>query len=118
MSTGRLFALLFGFVFLLIGIAGYMPQLVQGNLLFGLFQVDEMHNNVHILSGIIAILASLKGNLSRLYFKIFGIVYLIVTIMGFVYGEFLMMPLNMADNYLHLFLTLVFLFLGFIFKKF
>jgi len=56
-------ALIFGWVFLLIGIMGFIPALRMGGgegyegygYLLGLFAVDSLHNWVHILTGTAAL---------------------------------------------------------------
>jgi|SRR5215216_3249589 len=119
MSTGRILALLFGIVMVLVGIAGYVPQLIkQGNLLFGYFAVNPMHNNIHILTGVIAMLASMRGDLARYFFQIFGLVYAVVALIGFTYGHLFGMPLNMADNWLHVGIAALSLLLGFFYRRF
>lgn len=109
-------AWLFGIVFIVIGILGFVPALVSGGLLFGIFSVDAMHNTVHLLSGVLAILAALgAGSYARLYFKVFGVVYAIVTVIGFIQGDTILglMTVNMADNVLHLVIAAVALWAGF-----
>jgi hypothetical protein len=105
----------FGIILLAVGILGFIPGVVTTNyLLLGIFQVDAMHNVIHIVSGVIGIAsaASFKG--SKLYFKIFGIVYGIVTILGFIGGGMVLgMMMNMADNILHLAITAFSLYYGF-----
>lgn len=119
-SLLRVLSFLFGIAFIAAGILGFLPAFVSdGNLLLGIFEVDTMHNCVHLISGIIAILASTKVNLAKLYFQIFGIIYAIVTIVGFwragdIFG---IMHVNMADNFLHLVIAIIALFLGFILAR-
>jgi hypothetical protein len=117
----RIFAILFGIGFISAGVAGFFPLATPEGYLFGLFQVDFMHNLVHIVSGVIAIMAATSYRYSRLYFQIFGIIYGLVTIAGFIWqGDlgFMMMHMNMADNFLHLGITIVALYLGFFTKKY
>jgi hypothetical protein len=106
---------LLGIVLLLVGIAGFFT----GNMLF-VFQVDTIHNIVHILSGVVALAAVSSGeSYARLYLIIFGIVYALVTIVGFVNnGDILgLFAVNDADNYLHAAIALVSLGVGFGDKK-
>jgi hypothetical protein len=106
----------FGIVFIIIGILGFVPSLTSGGLLFGVFSVDVMHNIVHLASGILAILAVRSGaRYTLLYFKVFGIVYAIVTVLGFLEGDTILglMTINMADNVLHLVIAVVALWAGF-----
>ena len=63
-----------GVVLLLVGIAGFF---VDGTLI--IFQVDPIHNVVHILSGVVGLAAAGSGeSFSRLYLIVFGLVYALV----------------------------------------
>lgn len=85
---------------------------MNGNLLLGIFEVNDMHNEVHLLSGIVALLTSAKTNWSRLYFQVFGLVYAPVAILGFAMsGYIFMMRMNMADNFLHALIAIVALYI-------
>lgn len=114
-------ALVVGIVFVVIGIAGFIPGITVDSdgakKLLGLFQVNAVHNLVHILSGIVFLAVSGNGRWSRLAFQIFGVVYALVTIIGFVVGSggsvLGLFHVNTADNILHLLLTVAFLYLGF-----
>jgi hypothetical protein len=102
---------LFGIVFILIGIAGFF---VDGMLI--VFQVDTLHNVVHLLSGIVALAAVGAGeSYARLYLIVFGLVYALVTVVGFVNGGDILglFETNAADNYLHAAIALVTLGVGF-----
>lgn len=86
------------------------------NPILGLFEVNTLHNLVHLVSGVVALIAaSMSVSASRSYLVIFGIVYAIVTIAGFLnfapVNDLLM--INGADNWLHLLITVVFLVVGF-----
>jgi hypothetical protein len=113
-------AILFGAIFLLVGILGFFPALtpaVEGGErhLLGIFEVDTVHNIVHVLSGAAALIAGLtSARYSRLYFKIFGAVYALVTLVGMVSGSALgLFHVNAADNILHLVLAIALLAIGF-----
>ena len=113
-------AWVFGIVFIVIGILGFIPSLVPGGLLLGIFSVDAMHNVVHLVSGVLAIWAAWSSaSYSRLYFKVFGVVYAIVTIIGFIQGDTILglMMVNTADNVLHLVIAAVALWAGFGMKE-
>lgn len=104
-----------GIVLVLIGVAGFFTN---GMLL--VFQVDTIHNIVHILSGVIGIAAASSGeSYSRMYLIVFGIVYGIVTVIGFVNGGDILglFEVNDADNYLHAAIAVVSLGVGFGGKK-
>jgi len=118
MDLLRKLAVLFGVVFLVVGIAGYVPAWVTDGNLFGIFMVDSVHNIVHILSGAVALYASTRADYARLFFKVFGVIYAVVAVLGFVGGDhYLMTHFNMADNILHLVIAVVALYLGFVFRR-
>lgn len=104
-----------GIVLLLVGILGFV-----NNPILGLFQVDTVHNVIHILSGIVALIAVSSGeSYARLYLIVFGIVYGLVTILGFMSGTSVLglFVINQADNYLHAAIAIVCLGVGFSSKK-
>lgn len=88
-----------GLVLLLVGILGF----ILPSPLLGLFEVDMMHNIVHIISGVVGLWAASTGyQYSRLYLMVFGIVYALVAILGFMGGSIVgLFMVNMYDNYLH-----------------
>lgn len=115
-------------MFLIVGFAGFIPGLtmdmgsmsVAGHgsmaLLLGVFQVSVLHNIVHVLFGIVGILAARTARGARLYLLVGGIIYAVL----FVYGLFTagmadpanFVPLNSADNVLHAFLAVAMIVLG------
>ena len=113
----RAMAFIFGVILVAVGVMGFIPSLVTDGLLFGYFQVDQVHNLIHLMTGALALLASASTPYSQLFFQIFGIFYGIVTIFGFVFaGNLLFIQVNMADNFLHLGIAIVALFFGFAYK--
>lgn len=118
MSNIRIGAFIFGVGFLLMGILGYMSSFVTDDKLFGLFQVNGMLNNIHLVSGVLGLLSAVKMSYARRYLQLFGIIYGLITILGFVFGgDLYIMYVNLADNLLHLLIALIALYLGFIFEK-
>lgn len=112
----RILAVLFGIVFIFIGVAGYgvMPQFVENGLLLGYFEVDTLHNLVHIVSGVIAIMAATSFKLSKLFFILFGLFYAVIAGIGFWHqGDLYVIHVNMADNYLHAGIAVIALLIGF-----
>ena len=84
--------------------------------LLGIFEVDSLHNIIHILSGALALVAvSMGASAMTTYSRVFGIVYALVAVLGFVSGTTVLglIAVNLADNVLHLVLAVVFLYLGF-----
>jgi hypothetical protein len=110
-------AILFGAVFLLVGILGFVPGVTKNEMLLGVFHVNAAHNVVHLLSGVVALLCGLSSTgASRLYFRIFGIVYGLVAVLGFIQGDGHLLGMisnNMADTFLHVAIAVTSLALGF-----
>lgn len=100
-----------GIVLVAIGVLGFVNDPV-----LGIFEVDTIHNIVHLLSGIVAIGAAVSGeSYARLYLIVFGIVYGVVAVLGFTMGGDILglFTVNAADNYLHTAIALVSLGVGF-----
>jgi hypothetical protein len=110
-------AILFGLVFLLVGILGFVPAITKDEMLLGIFHVNFAHNIVHLASGAVFLLCGMAGaGPSRMFFRIFGIVYALVAALGFYNGDqpiFGLISNNMPVVWLHVVLALVMLFLGF-----
>ena len=110
-------AMIFGIVLVLVGVLGWIPALSPGGKLLGLFDVNSAHNLVHLVTGIVAIVASMASeSASRLFFRIFGIVYALVAVLGFYYGDQPLLGIvssNAADSALHVVIAVVALYLGF-----
>ena len=126
MST-RTFALLFGIVFLAVGVLGFVPGMVQplheghpevmGNAgqLLGLFPVNEVHNAVHILFGLWGLAASRSLGGSVTYARGVAIIYAVLTICGFIPALSTglgFVPLYGNDVWLHGLLALVAAYFG------
>jgi hypothetical protein len=113
-------AMLVGAVFLLVGILGFVPGITthygdlqfaghdSGAKLIGLFQVSILHNIVHLLFGVAGIAASrASASAARSYLVGGGVIYLVLWIYGLVIGmdsKANFVPVNNADNWLHLIL--------------
>lgn len=118
MSLSKI-AIIFGIVLLIVGILGFIPGITSNGLLLGLFAVNTFHNLVHIITGIIGLLAATQEKYAKLFFQIFGVIYLILGVLGFFMMNQLMMgiQMTMANNILHLVIGLIAVYLGFFFKK-
>jgi len=100
-----------GIIFIIIGIWGFFQ-----NPILGLFMVSPMHNSVHLLSGILAVIFASRGEApAKNFSKVFGIVYGLLAVSGFFMPDPHFGPLraNRADDWLHLFLATAFLYLGY-----
>ncbi|HWT11126.1 MAG TPA: DUF4383 domain-containing protein [Allosphingosinicella sp.] len=131
MST-KTFALIFGIVFLAVGLAGFIPNLVQplhaghppvdpeGGLLLGLFPVNLLHNIVHVLFGLWGLAASRSLGGSVNYARGVAIIYAVLTVAGFVPDlntMFGMVPLYGNDIWLHAVLALAGAYFGWVHRN-
>jgi hypothetical protein len=109
--------MLFGIIFLAVGILGFVPGITTNEMLLGIFHVNAAHSVVHIVSGAIFLFASMSGpGPARLWFQIFGVIYAIVAVLGFMTPEGLLLGLisnNVATTWLHVVLALAMLAIGF-----
>jgi Domain of unknown function (DUF4383) len=125
----RYFALIYGIVFLLVGIAGFIPGLVTpleagpdlavsafSGHVFGLFPVNLLHNLVHIAFGIGGLVAYRDFPSARLYARVVAIAYAVLTVMGLIPGLntlFGLVPLYGHDIWLHAVLAIIAAYFGF-----
>lgn len=110
----------FGVVFLLVGVAGFIPGITSHYMdmavagrsssakLVGIFQVSVLHNLVHLLFGVAGLVFSTTPLRARNYLFYGGIVYGVI----FFYGILIpyasaanFVPLNAADDALHILLA-------------
>jgi Domain of unknown function (DUF4383) len=112
--TAKNAAILFGVVFLIVGVLGYVPNPIVGPT--GIFLTNPLHNIIHLVSGI-ALLAGAYTSLgSSLMLKIVGVVYGLVAVCGFfmVMDNMMMgVAINDADKWLHVALAVAILAAGF-----
>src|SRR5687768_13792765 len=116
-------AIVYGAVFVIIGLAGFIPALTPQDSegmrkLLGIFVVDGTHNIIHLASGLLALAASRQTAWAHKYFQGFGLVYALVAIVGFIQGHTVLglFHTNLADHLLHLALAVTMLYLGFVVK--
>ena len=112
-------AKLFAFVFVPVGILGFVPGITSDGMLLGIFEVKTLHNIVHLATRLVAFWAASTAANSRLFFKVFGLMYVLVTILGFTLGRNILglIMVNVADNLLHVAVTAVALYTGFGMKE-
>jgi hypothetical protein len=116
-SQIQLGAAAFGVVFLLVGIAGFIPGLTShfmnmefagresSSKLVGIFQVSVLHNVVHLLFGVAGLVLSSTPLRARNFLFYGGILYGVLFFYGIVtkYGSPAnFVPFNAADNALHI----------------
>jgi hypothetical protein len=120
-------ALVVAVVFLLVGVLGFIPGITSDYSsmsfaghhsdakLFGLFEVSVLHNIVHLLFGLAGLAMARTVSGARSYLIGGGAVYLVLWLYGLVVGQDSsanFVPLNPADDWLHLFLGLGMIALG------
>lgn len=106
-----------GTVFLLVGALGFVPGVTtdHGTLhaagphshaeLFGVFRVSILHNAVHLAFGVAGLLLARRMASARTYLVGGGAVYLLLWVYGLLVepsSQANVVPLNAADNWLHL----------------
>jgi hypothetical protein len=108
-SPARLYATVVGGVLVIAGIAGFFYSASFGSPgdvddVLGILSVNAWHNIFHIVTGGIGLLVA--GYAARQYALWLGVVYIVLTIWGFVIGsgESILgfIPINTEDNVLHL----------------
>jgi hypothetical protein len=120
--------LLFGIVFLAVGILGFIPGITThyGDLsfagddsaskLFGIFQVSVLHNLIHLLFGLVGLWAARAFDSSRIYMLGGGIIYLALFLLG-LFDGLDWVPANNADDWLHLALGVAMVGIGYVYGK-
>jgi hypothetical protein len=110
-------AKIFGAVFVAVGILGFIPATAPNGHLLGIFHINAVHNVIHLATGLVALGVGFTGaHAAKAFFRIFGVVYGLVAILGFAAGDRDILGLianNMADAWLHVGISVVALFLGF-----
>lgn len=111
MSLSRIGALLLGLVVILFGIFGFFEYFTPNGFLFGVFQVNLIHNLIHVISGLIGIIAAIPNyrRYAAWYILEMGVIYGIITIVGFLLNGdlFELVYFNLNDNLLHAGITIV-----------
>ena len=116
-----------GVVFLLVGVLGFVPGITTNYdtlsfashnsdaRLLGLFQVSILHNFVHLLFGVAGLALSRTVSGARNYLVGGGIIYLVLFLYGLLVSQNSaanFVPLNTADDLLHLILGIAMIGLG------
>ena len=105
MSISRVSALLLGVVIIIFGIFGFLQYFTPDGVLFGVFQVDLIHNLIHVISGLIGIIAAIPNQrrYAAWYILEMGLIYGAITIIGFLLNGdvFGFVFFNLNDNLLH-----------------
>jgi hypothetical protein len=111
-SPAQLYALVFGVVLVAAGILGFFYDATfesgddaSREAVLGILDVNGWHNLVHIASGVVGLAVAGSYANARTYALGVGGVYIVVAILGFIYGNgdeiFDIIPVNTEDNVLH-----------------
>jgi Domain of unknown function (DUF4383) len=121
-----------GVAFVVAGVAGFVPGVTtnldsltlagheSGAELLGVFQVSILHNVVHLIFGVAGLALARSATNATHYLTFGGAIYLVLWFYGLVvdqHGSGNFVPLNDADNWLHLGLGLAMLLLGLIGRR-
>jgi hypothetical protein len=108
----QVYALLVGAVLTVAGIVGFFynsgftSDKSVRDAIFGILDVNGWHNVFHIATGVLGLVAASSYASARNYALLLGIVYITVAIWGFIVGDgdsiLSILPVNTADNVLHL----------------
>ncbi|MFC0627480.1 DUF4383 domain-containing protein [Kribbella deserti] len=120
-------ALVVAATFLLVGVLGFVPGITtdfdtmsfaghhSDAMLLGIFQVSVLHNLVHLLFGAVGLAMARSALGARNYLIGGGLIYLLLWVYGLVIDETSsanFVPLNNADDWLHLALGVAMIGLG------
>jgi hypothetical protein len=123
----RTAAMAVGAVFLLVGILGFIPGITSnydslsfaGHMsdakLLGIFQVSILHNVVHLLFGVAGLVLARRTASAINYLIVGGVVYLVLWLYGLLVSDASranFVPVNTADDWLHLLLGIGMIGLG------
>ena len=109
-TPAQWYCLLTGLTLLLAGVLGFIADSsfdtgsnVQGDSFLG-FEVNAIHNLVHVASGLVLLGAFAKRAAAKAVALGFGLVYGAVAVVGLVDGSDVLglIPVNAADNLLHI----------------
>jgi hypothetical protein len=110
-TPAQWYCVVFGGTLLLVGLIGFLANAsfvtgkeLEDDPLLGIFDVNGWHNVVHVASGAVLLAFAKKRATARLAALTFGVVYGLVTLIGFIDGTDVLaiIPTNGADNFLHL----------------
>ena len=127
-TTIQTAAMLFGIVFLVVGVAGFIPGITTeydrltnfdgvGALLLGIFGINLLESIVHLAFGAWGLASARRVNASRSYFLIGGALYVVIWIYGLVIdldSSANLIGVNTEANWLHFALGVVMLGIGLI----
>lgn len=106
-TPGQLFGLVFGAVYVLVGILGFIDPLVDDqDRLLGIFGITPLHNVAHLAVGALLLFGSRAPDTARMVNLVVGVVYLLLGVLGLFGiliedGQAIDLNNNAADTVLH-----------------
>ena len=106
-TPGQLFGLVFGAVYVLVGILGFIDPLVSDDdKLLGIFGITPLHNVAHLAVGALLLFGSRAPDTARMVNLVVGVVYLLLGVLGLFGiliedGQAIDLNNNAADTVLH-----------------
>ncbi len=103
-------AVIFGIIIFLVGFFGFFPNPIIGAGGKAIFEANFGHNLIHIVIGAVMLAMAARGeNAVGWSLKIFGGLFVLMGILGFVMKSPMLgiLTYNSADNWLHLVLGIV-----------
>ena len=101
-----------GAALLAIGLLGYIK-----NPVFGIFAMDGAHSFIYIVSGLLALTLALRDEHETQQFaKVVGFAYGVVSVLGFIVPDGLLLGVleaNLADHIFHAVVAVALLYVGF-----
>jgi hypothetical protein len=125
-TTTQKVAMVFGVVFLLVGVLGLLVPDGMGMeadnaaapRLLNLFPVNLLHNLVHLAFGAWGILASRRFDAARAYCRIGAVIYAVLVLLAFIDPTtFGLVPIGGNDIWLHALLAAGLGYFGFVHKE-
>jgi glucose uptake protein GlcU len=107
-SINQTVAMVFGAIYVLVGVLGFFVSDTfagtEDSNLLGLFQVNHLHNIVHLLIGVALVAASRRHDAARGANLAIGVTYLALGVLGWFIQDTALniVALNEADHLLHL----------------
>ena len=112
-------ATVFGVIYLIVGVLGFVPQLggstsMAASSLFGIASVNVLHNIVHLIIGLAGLSGGRTDSGAISFGKTFGIVLLLIGLLGFVTPNLLgILPIGGDDIWIHLVSGAILAYVGF-----
>src|SRR2546428_3842526 len=118
-STVQIAALVFGVIYLAVGILRFLPSLggsftLTNTKLLGLFNINLLHNLVHVVIGVAGLAAGASLANSRMFCQVVGVILLLLGVLGvFVANPLGLLYIGGLDIALHLVSGAVLAYFGF-----